>query len=549
MLLTVYLQTKTELKYGLYRPYFFLEIYRILIKNRNMRNSIKNNIIPFSSHAKKKSPNKGFALFNEGLYFFNNEIDDKALEKFLQAEKLGYVSAEMTADIACIYHTLGKDDKAREYIDKSLKIDDEFGYAHFFSGLLYNCANDTNRALKEYLCAEKLGNRQYPLFKSIAKLYNVQSNYFKALEYASKQIKYFPKDTYAYYWKGDLLFEHDEYNNALQYFLKAEKLGLTTDSEMYFKISYCYSKIGNQKTAIEYANKVIFLAKDEFKGYYRKGFAYFENGDFELAQENFILADKYNCPYSDMYSRLAYTFIYFSNPDKEKALYYANKAFTINKKETESYYVLGCIYLDIENDYKTAVKYFRLFYKKEPYPSAEFYSNYCYTLIQLHQYKKANKYLDEALKLFNKEEYLYNQKIEVTGKLKNYKEQYKTIQKLYNLDRTNPNAIYDKAAYFFNRKRKSRKYEQYLLTIKYCSKLPDEIHDKFALLGFCYMNINNFEKSFYYMEKFLNSPSINEIIDGNKDVFRRYYKKLVKNFPNENLIKIFKENYSTIIAE
>lgn len=545
MRLTVYLQTKTELKYGLYRPYFFLEIYRILIKNRNMRNSIKNNIIPFSSHAKKKCPNKGFALFNEGLYFFNNEIDDKALEKFLQAEKLGYVSAEMTADIACIYHTLGKDDKAREYIDKSLKIDDEFGYAHFFSGLLYNCANDTNRALKEYLRAEKLGNRQYPLFKSIAKLYNVQSNYFKALEYASKQIKYFPKDTYAYYWKGDLLFEHDEYNNALQYFLKAEKLGLTTDSEMYFKISYCYSKIGNQKSAIEYANKVIFLAKDEFKGYYRKGFAYFENGDFELAQENFILADKYNCPYSDMYSRLAYTFIYFSNPDKEKALYYANKAFTINKKEYESYYMLGAIASRFDEDDKTAVKYFRKYLKKESYPTCEAYSNLCCSLIAVHRYKEADKYLDEALKLYPDDTYLLFLKIVHANQTRDTKKLYKYSRKLYKIDNSNQVAICGLALYYYNKKPKDIKN-----CIKYCKKLTEDAVDKFVLLAFCYIIMKDFDKSITCMEKFILSEVKNNLLvnKNNCKELRKYCSHLKKVRPGCSLIKLFEETYPEIIT-
>ena len=545
MRLTVYLQTKTELKYGLYRPYFFLEIYRILIKNRNMRNSIKNNIIPFSSNKKKKCPNKGFALFNEGLYFFNNEIDDKALEKFLQAEKLGYVSAEMTADIACIYHTLGKDDKAREYIDKSLKIDDEFGYAHFFSGLLYNCANDTNRALKEYLRAEKLGNRQYPLFKSIAKLYNVQSNYFKALEYASKQIKYFPKDTYAYYWKGDLLFEHDEYNNALQYFLKAEKLGLTTDSEMYFKISYCYSKIGNQKTAIEYANKVIFLAKDEFKGYYRKGFAYFENGDYELAQENFILADKYNCPYSDMYSRLAYTFIYFSNPDKEKALYYANKAFTINKKEYESYYMLGAIASRFDEDDKTAVKYFRKYLKKESYPTCEAYSSFCYSLIAAHRYKEADKYLDEALKLYPDDTYLLFLKIVHANQTRDTKKLYKYSRKLYKIDNSNQVAICGLALYYYNKKPKDIKN-----CIKYCKKLTEDAMDKFVLLAFCYIIMKDFDKSITCMEKFILSEVKNNLLvnKNNCKELRKYCSHLKKVRPDCSLIKLFEETYPEIIS-
>ena len=517
-----------------------------------MKKDLKDNILKFPSVRNKNTQHsRGLSLFNEGFYFYKTNKDTIALKKFLQAENEGFESAEMFFYMGFIYHIFEEYDNAEKYCLKAIKINDEFAIAHSLLGYIYYKLENIKKSLKHYLKAEEYGCCDADVLEGISRIYTHPKNYnfLKAMEYANKQISYFPQSADAYYWKGYLLFKNIEYEKALPYLLKAEKLSTHPEEDLYYKISYCYSMIDKTQNALEYANKIIFLQKDHYLGYYRKGFTYFTSGDMDHAQENFLLADKYNCPEADMYARLAYTFVYSSTKDKEKAFKYVNEALKLNNKETESYYVLGCIYLDIENDYKTAVKYFRLFYKKEPYPSAEFYSNYCYTLIQLHQYKKANKYLDEALKLFNKEEYLYNQKIEVTGKLKNYKEQYKTIQKLYNLDRTNPNAIYDKAAYFFNRKRKSRKYEQYLLTIKYCSKLPDEIYDKFALLGFCYMNINNFEKSFYYMEKFLNSPSINEIIDGNKDVFRRYYKKLVKNFPNENLIKIFKENYSTIIAE
>ncbi len=84
----------------------------------------KNKVIQFNKGFKKKEPeklsNRGFGLFNEGMFFYNQDKNELALKKFKAAEKEGYESAIMFANMAWLYGYLGESDKVKEYAQKSI---------------------------------------------------------------------------------------------------------------------------------------------------------------------------------------------------------------------------------------------------------------------------------------------------------------------------------------------------------------------------------------------------------------------------------------------
>ncbi len=59
------------------------------------------------------------------------------------------------------------------------------------------------------------------------------------------------KSLWVYYVQG-------QYEEALKYFFEAEKLG---DIENYNSIAYCAYMLNNYDLALDYANKMIFLAR------------------------------------------------------------------------------------------------------------------------------------------------------------------------------------------------------------------------------------------------------------------------------------------------
>jgi len=506
-----------------------------------MDKSSKNNIVQFPAKIKKTKPSKGFSLFNEGMYFFYKDDDEMALKKFLQAEQEGYISAEMFANLSWLFNSKNEPEKALSYVKKSLEVDGEYGYAHYFLGDLLTDKNQTAEALEHYLLAEKLGYSQPLLFLHISQTYNAMtpSNYLKAMEYSTKLVQKYPEHPEAYKWKGLLLYNKQQFDKALIYFKKAEKINPPSE-DLYFFISYCYDLIGKLNQAIEYANKIIFLLKDDSRGYYRKAFTYFRYFDLEHAKENFLLADKYNCPYADMYSRLAYIYIFGENPDRELAMKYVNKALEIDKFDNESYYVLGSIFLVFDRDYKTALKYYRKFYKKEKYPSLEFYSNFCFALMATHQFKRADKYLDEGLRLYEDDQYLWSLKVTVNTALKNYKEVYKYTRKLYEADKTNPEVVYNMALYHFYKR-------NYKTCIKYCKKIPDSRFDKFIILASCYLSVGQKEKSISSMTHFLEQADVKDFLTENNKAFEGYYRQIKQDFPDSPLVALIEDKFQDVI--
>lgn len=512
-----------------------------------MKEISKNNILKFRSEKKKKqtSKSKGYALYNEGLYFFNKDVDDVALEKFLAAEQEGYITAEMLADIAYIYGESEEDEKSFSYIKRAIEADNAYGYAHYYIRRFYNESGDKEKELEHLLLAEKYGYTDKFLYPFISTVYNYEPfcDYLKAYEYANKAIKLYPNESYSYLNKGLLLYDRNEYEKALPYLEKAEKLGDNSEST-FFQISYCYGETGNLPKAIEYANKAIFLNKTNWMGYYRKAFTYFMYDDFEHAKEAFLLAEKYECVETDMYSALAYSYVYCAKPDFDKAMEYANKALALNKKDFFTYLAIACAYLQLREDYKTAKKYFRKYLKMNVADSLSlsFYSNYGYALCMTHQYKKAEIIIDEGLKLYE-DTALITQKIQVCYYYNKYKKAYRYVQKLYNLDRTCPNNIFAKVVYYFNIKDHKK-------CIKYCQKISDkDIPEILILKSITFFNLKDYDSSIQALEKFIKNHDLSEIWCKNYKTFKKFIKDVSKKFPDLAILNVIQDKYGDILAK
>ena len=57
------------------------------------------NVINFV-RGRKKNPRYGFALCQEGVIFYDEDKNDLALQKFIEAEKEGYESADMFCNMS-----------------------------------------------------------------------------------------------------------------------------------------------------------------------------------------------------------------------------------------------------------------------------------------------------------------------------------------------------------------------------------------------------------------------------------------------------------------
>lgn len=499
-----------------------------------------NKIIRLNKNCFKKrektnsSKSRGYALFNEGMCFCNQEDkDDLALEKFHLAEKEGFVSADMFSYMAYLYGSvLNDNNKAEYYANKSISIDEEYGYPYRLLALVYE--NDYEKSLEYNLFAEKYGYDFNPsMMRHISELYTKikKNNQLKAIEYATKAIDLDSKDCFNYYFKGWIYYNYNDWENAIKYFKKAEDKGYI-DSDFYFEVSYANGELGNHEKAVEYANKCIFMDKDGVLGYYRRGYAYLLWEKQDKALETFLIAEKKNCNYADMYSRMAW--LYSMKHEWDKSLEYVHKAQKFNKKEADAYYIESRIYgitpyLDFKKSLKLLKKARKLYENMGGRLNEE---SFLYLAI-LYSFLKKNKLalqsLDEALGYYSEDKYLLLFKVYILQSLKKYDQAYELLDKYFaSYDGDDDYINCSLAIIFYNKKEKPKDYDK---IIGYLEKVQeDDNFEKFGILGYCFYDKKDYEKSLEYMYEYANKIDLLTYENTNQSEFKKYVRRLVKKF-------------------
>lgn len=507
----------------------------------------KNKVIQLrKDDSKNKSFEKvpGFRLYNEGLRFYRTNKDEMALNKFLQSEKEGYESADMFSFISWIYLNIKKDvDKAFLYAEKAVCLDPEYGYPYQVKGDCYVEKEDGDNALECYLKAENCEQYSEYLFNQITWIYGSQNNFLKAHEYASKAIKAAPDSGRAHNLKGFVYYQSEDYKNALKYFLKAEKYG-EANFDLFYNISYSYSLTDCHKKAIEYANKCVFLDKENSKGYYRKGFAYFQAGEDKLAIEPFLMAEKYGCTEFDMYVRLAY--LYFEvKKFYEKALEYADIGIKFGKKEFEAYLMKANI-LSMTGD-RSAGKYFKKAQKYLKAPDLPFILNYCSYLCMWHYYKKALGIMNEGLEYFPDDYYMTMLKVFSLVNLKRFNDAKIWVGKLCHLEPENPINLYVRACVYFE---VDKNYSKVIELMKdFYIDDQECMQGKFELLSVSYCKLKEYEKSLESLYEFAKIYFY-QPYEAKRDYldFIKTYKHLLKRYPNDERLQVFAEKFSKFLT-
>ena len=174
-----------------------------------------NKVIQFRKDFKKKThitknSKRGFGLFNEGLYFYNQDKNELALKKFKAAEAEGYESSEMYSFMGWLYGHFDQLDQAKIYAQKAIDIDEEYGLPYSVLGSTYQKENQSDKALKYFLLAEKYEFEDEAMFGKMSSTFYNQNNFLKAVEYANKAIKTASDKAYPTYWKGYIYYLNNE---------------------------------------------------------------------------------------------------------------------------------------------------------------------------------------------------------------------------------------------------------------------------------------------------------------------------------------------------
>ena len=514
-----------------------------------------NKVIQFNREFKKKPKNncsskRGYSLFNEGMYFYRQEKDLMALEKFLQAEKEGYESADMFSYIAYIYYAEKEDSDLTEYyIKKAIKVDKEYGYPYRLMALLYDDKKDYDNALKYNLLAEE---NEYdlnpPMMRHISELYNRKSNLLKAIEYATKAIDIDSKNCYNWYFKGWIYYVNNDYENAIKFFKKAEDKGYS-ESDFYFEFSYAYGELGNHKKSVEYANKYIFLDKENYSGYYRKGYAYLLMDNYDKALESFLLAEKRDAKCADMYCRMAY--IYADKKGQyDVALAYTDKAIKLNKYEPDAYYVKAGIYslgyYDFKKSLKNLNKAKKLYESIGDHFNEEAYAYYISAYGILGQRKKTLEAVEEALEFYPDTLYFKAMRCFALQGVKKYKEANELLKE-FDLDsEIDSFTLSYLVAIYYNKQKHERNYDDVL---KIYSRLSgSDMEEMQDVEAYCYYEKGEYEKSLQALYEYAKQIDTRLFAAGSRGEFKKYYRRFIKMFgKNEERLKFITEKFGDLL--
>lgn len=516
-----------------------------------------NKVIQFNRNFRKKSKpststKRGYSLFNEGMCFYRQEKDLMALDKFLQAEIEGFESADMFSYIAYIYYAEKEDsEKAKYYIEKSINLDKEYGYPYRLMALLYDDEGDYENALKYNLLAEKYEyDMNPPMMRHISELYTKigSRNQLKALEYATKAIKLEPKASYNWYFKGWVYYSDNDYENAIKFFKKAEDKG-ASDTEFYFEFSYAYGELGEHEKAVEYANKYIFLDKESYSGYYRKGYAYLLMDNYDKALESFLLAEKRDAKCADMYCRMAY--IYADKKGQyDVALAYTDKAIKLNKYEPDAYYIKAGIYslgyYDFKKSLKNLKKAKKLYESIGDHFNEEAYAYYISAYGILGQRKKTLEAVEEALEFYPDTLYFKAMRCFALQGVKKYKEANELLKE-FDLDsEIDSFTLSYLVAIYYNKQKHERNYDDVL---KIYSRLSgSDMEEMQDVVAYCYYEKGEYEKSLQALYEYAKQIDTRLFAAGSRGEFKKYYRRFIKMFgKNEERLKFITEKFADLL--
>lgn len=508
----------------------------------------RDKIIQFNKDARTKhSFSKGYTLYNEGMCFYNQDKDDLALQKFLEAQKLGFKSADLYAYISVL---ISKDEKAKslEYISKAIELDDQNGFYHLFRGQILLEWGRSQEAFPSILKAEELGTDNLYLYTGASYCYEVRGDILKAMSYAAKALKKYPDESGGYKRKAWLYYTYlNKKDEALKYFLEAEKRG---DKSNYSEISNCYYELENAKLALAYANKYILLDVSNPWGYYQKGFAYFylEN-KYEEALENFLKADSLaqndRESFNNMYPCIASIYA-FVKRDFENAKKYAQVAIDMDPKSGDSYYIMGYYYSYYEKDFKKAEKCFLKTYKLGV--ENLFFNVYFElgrTYFMMGKYSLAMKYAEEGQKLYPDNNDFIQIKANVLYK-QGKKEQ--TLELLEKILKNYPDDIWCKQLYaliLFDFKRYDEAIERFEAIRGNLSNI--NIHSLYALAS-CYFEKTYYEKSIDTLLEYSEKEDLIFLEEEDIKCIKSLIKKLSKIYLNDDRLHQIKENFKSLFT-
>ncbi|MBE0672193.1 MAG: tetratricopeptide repeat protein [Anaerolineales bacterium] len=264
----------------------------------------------------------------------------------------------------------------------------------------FNAATDIldskTKLLESYSCSCVL------FYRATANLH--LGNYEIAVQDYSQYIELNPADIQSYNNRGMAYKYIKQYENALQDFDMAIKIGGVNIDWVYDNRGLVFGDLGDFQRAVQNHSRAIELNPNNAKAFSNRGFAYSNLGEFKNAIQDYDAAILINPKISSAYFNRALTYWYLG--DYESAIQDYSKALEINPEYAIGYFGRGAAYWSWHK-YDLAIQDFDMALKLNPeYVDAYYNRGLAYS--SLGQYERAIEDYNQAIKLDPNDADAYN---------------------------------------------------------------------------------------------------------------------------------------------
>ena len=200
--------------------------------------------------------------------------------------------------VGCYYLCASNFDSARAFFTKSVTIDSSFGIGHIAIGHTWALQEETESSISAYRTASRILEGSHIPFLCMGMEYTRTDTSLVGIQWLSKSLEICAVDPLAYNELGVVAYKNGEYDEAIDYLLKALDLipeGLYVAWEATLvNLATCYRKRKHYDLAIQYYEKVLQVSPFNFETFKAIGYTWHLVGNIHKAIEQYHKALSYS---------------------------------------------------------------------------------------------------------------------------------------------------------------------------------------------------------------------------------------------------------------
>ncbi len=207
-------------------------------------------------------------------------------------------NTEALLKLAELYFLVQDYQKAIDYVNSALKVDETIAKAYYIKGSIYKESGDTNRAISSLETATEQNNRYIDAFYDLGVIYAARKSPV-AMDYYKTVLNLDPTHQQAGYASAKLLQDFGKYDEALSAYEQLIKQHPDCEHCYYNLGAICLQVKKDPKKALDYFSKAIEIDPNYADAYFARGFTYVQLNDKESAKADYNMCLKIKPNYTE----------------------------------------------------------------------------------------------------------------------------------------------------------------------------------------------------------------------------------------------------------